>query len=507
MSRIRRGTTHDSWGSCGPYRITGPAVSITQPRKNVQANVLLCVLLTIVVVSSIGATVLFNCAVRLNVSCSQVRGWKDALSAAEAGGDIAYAEVRKTILNPTQAWSGWTNSGGIYTKSLTTFGQHSLNTSGQVDSFYLDITTGNAWYRIRARGTAPTLGLRRTGMDDRMGVGTRGDSLLRKIDFYYDHFIAAYGPNGDGVGKALVSVNQPQITRRIELIAAPITPFEAAVKCTTSFLGPGSAGVIDSYNSNNGPYYFCANNPSDPHYSDSRSGSVAVATPDFSQFNGTIYGNVSTNGGTITPSSHIQGIIDNNVPFTVPPYAMPTDLPLPQPSPPAVSGNVTITPSSAGTSSNPSYYLLSSFTGNLTINKIGGAETYVAIHVTNDITGTIDVKPGVHVRVYFDGNISVKARDIKNESGLAANLQFYGISPANPATAQSIDIGPPGNFAATFYAPSADYHMNGNPDITGAIVCKTYYGNGNTSWHYDRALDKEGDAVDYRIASYVEDTR
>jgi hypothetical protein len=49
--------------------------------------------------------------------------------------------------------------------------------------------------------------------------------------------------------------------------------------------------------------------------------------------------------------------------------------------------------------------------------------------------------------------------------------------------------------------------LHGNPDLTGAIVCKTFYGNGNTSWHYDRALDTEGDAVDYRIASYVEDIR
>jgi hypothetical protein len=49
--------------------------------------------------------------------------------------------------------------------------------------------------------------------------------------------------------------------------------------------------------------------------------------------------------------------------------------------------------------------------------------------------------------------------------------------------------------------------LNGNPDLIGAIVCKTFYGNGNTSWHYDRALDNEGDAVDYRIASYVEDIR
>jgi hypothetical protein len=46
-------------------------------------------------------------------------------------------------------------------------------------------------------------------MDDRMSVGTRGDTLLRKIDFYYDHFIATYGPTGDGTGQALVAVNNP----------------------------------------------------------------------------------------------------------------------------------------------------------------------------------------------------------------------------------------------------------------------------------------------------------
>ncbi|MEY2543609.1 MAG: hypothetical protein QOE81_1070, partial [Verrucomicrobiota bacterium] len=344
MRRVKRGTSDDSWRPCGSSGIISSAVSITQGRKNVQANVLLCVLLTIVVVSSIGASVLLNCAVRLNVSSGQVRGWKEALAAAEAGGDIAYAEVRKTILNPSQAWSGWTNSAGIHTNTPASFGPHSLTTSSRIDSFYTDPTTGNAWYRIRAKGTAPFGGLRRVGMDDRMSVGTRGDTLLRKLDFSFDHFIATYGPNGDGAGKALVSVSTPQFTRRVELIAAPITPFEAAVKCTTSFLGPGSAGVIDSYNSNNGPYYFCANNPSDPHYSDSRSGSVAVATPNFATFNGTIYGNVSTNSGTVTPSSHIQGIIDNNVPFTVPPFVMPTDLPIPQASPTSGSGNVTINP-------------------------------------------------------------------------------------------------------------------------------------------------------------------
>src|SRR4029077_2948818 len=206
--------------------------------KSEQANVLLCVLCTILVVSLIGANVLFNSVTRYNAASSQVRGWKESLYAAEAGGDIAYAEVRKTILDPSHAFNGWNYSGGVYSDSPITFGRDNLTTSASVDAFYYD-SNGSPWYRIRVKGTAPVLGLKRVTMDDRMGPGTRGDSLLRKIDFNYDHFIAAYGPNGDGSGKSLVAVSQPQITRRVELVAAPITPFEAAIKSAGTFYGLG----------------------------------------------------------------------------------------------------------------------------------------------------------------------------------------------------------------------------------------------------------------------------
>jgi len=471
-----------------------------------RGNVLICALATVLIISLIGANVLLNCTTRFNVSSSQVRSWKEALFAAEAGGDIGYAEIRKTVLDPPRAFENWTNAGVKHTSPSTTFGGNNLITSTVVDLFYYDPVTGNPWYRARTKGTAPVLGLRRTGMDDRMGAGSRGDSLLRKIDFNSDHFIATYGPNGDGVGKAIVAVPGAQITRRIEQISAPVTPFEAAIKCTGSFYGLGSAALVDSYNSKNGPYYFAANSPTDPNFKDSRSGSVEIGTP-VADVNGMLYGNISTNGGTIRPSPYIAGTIDNNVPFTVPPYAMPTSLPPPNPSLTSVTTTVSLTPPAAGTAAVPTYYLLSSLSGKLIINPVGSAQTYVAIHVTNDMTAHINVKPNVHVKIFFDGNMDVKGRDIENESGLAANLQYYAISPANPGTSQFIHIAPPGNFAATFYAPSADVVLNGNPDLTGAIVCKTFYGNGNTSWHYDRALDTEGDAVDYRIASYVEDIR
>ena len=39
------------------------------------------------------------------------------------------------------------------------------------------------------------------------------------------------------------------------------------------------------------------------------------------------------------------------------------------------------------------------------------------------------MQPGRDVQFFIDGNVDVKARDLVNETGLAGNLQFYGISP------------------------------------------------------------------------------
>src|SRR4051812_12856984 len=390
-------------------------------RSAEQGNVLICALCTIVVLSLIGANVLHNCTTRFNVSSSQVRSWKESLMAAEAGGDIAYAEVRKTVLDPSNVFktsAGWENvppappavNPIIHKSPMTEFGANKLKTQTVVDLFYYDPATGNPWYRARTYGTAPVNGLPRTGMDDRMGAGVRGDSLLRKIDFKNDHFVATYGPNGDGNNKALVPVDKPQITRRIEQIIAPMTPFEVAIKTSGAYYGLGPAAQIDSYNSKDGPYVFVANNPSSPRYKDSRSGSVAIGSAISPlDVNGMLYGNISTNNGTVRPTQYITGTIDNNVPIYIPPFRMPTDLPPPQPAPTSVGdgGDVNITPPVAGTPVAPTTYLLSSLGttqggGHLIIYPVGTTPTYVAIHVTGDVTAKITVKNNVHLKVFVN---------------------------------------------------------------------------------------------------------
>jgi hypothetical protein len=495
-----------------------------------EGNVLICTLCTILIISLIGANVLRNCTTRFNVSSGQVRSWKESLFAAEAGGDIAYAEIRKSVFDPTHAFAGWTNTGAKHVSPVTTFGANNLTTSTVVDSFYTD-PSGNPWYRARTRGTATIRGLRQTGMDDRMGVGTRGDSLLRKIDFNSDHFVATYGPNGDGVGKAVVPVSQPQITRRIEQVSAPITPFEAAIKAAGTFYGLGSAAFVDSFRSSVGPYDpNVKNNPSDPRYVDARSGTVEINTA-LATVQGSIFGNLYTNGGMVTKkTASVSGVIDNNVPFSISPLEMPgtTNWNYVS-SPSAVTGNTSIDPPivngvpRAGTPGSPNFYLISYFVnnGNLVVNPavINGSpqDTYVTLSVIGDIGNstssqpTITVPANVHLKIYFTGSFQTKAENIINTSGYAGNLQFYAISPTDPSVQQTINLNSGGGsnagFSAVFYAPSANFTINGAPDITGAIVCKNFYANGNVHWHYDRRLDTEGVAVDYRIVSYVEDIR
>jgi hypothetical protein len=543
-----------------------------QIRKTSQesGNVLICALIAILIVSLIGANVLSNSTMRLNVSSNQVRAWKEALEAAEAGGDMAFAELRKqTSTDATvrgSQWSGWTTSGTTHTSPQTTFGADNLIAQTAVETFYFNASGAfqaganpdpaqNNWYRLRSKGTAPLPNLKRTGMDDALILDgqqhfaafgstqmkdivarSKGDSLLRKIDFQYDHFVSTYGPNGDGLNKALVApVAAPSISRRIEQIVTPVTPFfDAAIKANGIFYGLGSAAYIDSYDSRNGPYDpTVKTNPSSPYYKDSRHGSVEINTGT-ATIKGTIYGDVATNGGTVINSQYVTGTVDNNVPFTLPDYNMPDTSGWSYQAPGTGAGKLpssvtsssqTLTPPAAGTYASPNYYVISTLSGKLTVSQVAGQETYVAIRVNgsdangNGITGGITVNPGVHLTIYFDYNISTKNSDLNNTNPTATNpyagnLQFYGISPprdanGNPVRTQTVNLnsGNPGILAATFYAPSANVNENGNPDFIGTVVCNNFYANGNIAWHYDRALNTEGELLDFRIASYVEDTR
>jgi hypothetical protein len=516
---------------------------------------MICALTVIVIVSLIGAGVLINSTTRYNVMSKQLKAWKEALYAAESGGDIGFAEVRK-LVSPSNPWSadGWTPMASPsptpgWSKTTPAFGQsNSLSATVTVDQL-TDGATGYNYYRVRSKGTAKLLGLRRGGMDDVLLAGGTyfndtnvkanrarargvGDSLLRKIDFNYDHFAATYGDGDFGAAPSATPLQYPQVSRRIELVVVgKMMFFDGAMRVTGSFNGPGSAGVIDSYSSQNGAYYFAANSPSDPHYADSRNGNVSVATPNFSE-GGPIYGDVTTNGGNVTHSqgTQISGTIDNNVPFTIPPLAKPDTS-----SYTSASGSSLAVPTGTTQASPAKYVFNSSLSDGFTINGQNvasgnpnagkPAETYVTIVVNGDV-GNVTIAKGVNAAIYFTGNLSIKAKDTNNNNvdgaagvynadgsssanySRAGHLQFYGISPTDGST-QTINIAPPGGVYAVFYAPNGDISLNGNPDIYGAVVSHNFTGNGNTGFHYDKQLAgiAPNQPIDFQVASFAEDVR
>lgn len=489
-------------------------------------NILITTLCTMLILSMIGANVLMNCTTRYNVTSKQVKAWKSALVAAEAGGDVAYATIRKTLAGGTGAFTtaGWTASGSTWTKQVTGFGENnSLSASIVVDNLPVANISpapspgSNHYYRVRSTGTSLVSGLKRTGMDDRMDATTKGDSLLRKIDFNYDHFIAAYGANGDGVGAQVTAVASPKVSRRIELITVPVARYEVAIKAGGTFEGLGNAAYIDSFRSSNGAYNSSVKtDPTSPRYVDSRSGSVQINAAT-AQIRGDIYGNVYTNHGTVTGQTNnivSPGIVDNNIAFDPSPAASPIPATTVA-NPSFVSGNVTITGSSTNPDA-PNVYHFSSFSSNanLTVNGVaGGQTTYVSVVLDGDFGSSSGQGPSlttasnVVLNFYYSGNWQTKAASIQNNSGLAANLQFLNTSTSST----TIDINSGGSssvgFAAVFYAPYADMTVNGAPDITGSVNVHNFYANGNVHWHYDRDLINGTNPVDYRVASYVEDIR
>jgi hypothetical protein len=499
------------------------------PKHPQSGSTLICAMCTLLIIALLGANVLMNCTARYNTVSKQIKGWKEALYAAEAGGDVAFNEIRKNISGiipgagtPFSA-TGWTTVDSThwsYAALPSAIGDSgNLNASVTVERI-MSTASGDGVFRVRSAGTAQVFGLSRAGLNDGTtglvnfaATGrTRGDgdSLVRKIDLHSDHFVSTYG-DGDlhnlGVG---ATVTTPKVTRRVELIVVPIMPINGAVKALVGYDGNGA----DSYDSKNGPYPG-SSNPAGlspytglPYINDAHNGNVAVNSAVFNA--NYIWGDLSTNGGNAT-SANASGVIDNNAPINIAPYALPTH-PAYQAVQPA---SFTPLPASDWASS-PWYH----YTGNLSnlnvANPSGTAETYVNIVVDGDVTNSLTIAQGVNVRIHFAGNFSMKAGNVNNNnvdgtfggivSSRAGHLQLRGISPTDGST-QSMNISPPGALYAAIYAPSANFSLNGNPDLYGAIVCASWSGNGNTFFHFDKELAEKVSGVDYRVASYIEDVR
>ena len=96
-----------------------------------------------------------------------------------------------------------------------------------------------------------------------------------------------------------------------------------------------------------------------------------------------------------------------------------------------------------------------------------------------------------------------------NPDDQPSDLLLYGIQPTD-GFPRHVSLGGNGEITAALYAPDYDVTVNGGGSsghVFGSIVGKTTTMTGVTNLHYDEALAGSGLINNYRIISWVEDTR
>jgi len=542
-------------------------------------------LFMLALIGFIGATVLMKVG-RLYNGNEKAQGWQEALNAAEAGADIGVANLRWSTTTgspaptPFDTSIGWaktttrdqhnniTNTIYTYTTPhVTQTGEGTSETWAMitVDSPVGDNTTsppsgltmaGNQWWRIRSTGHARIPGLARASLDILSDPNARHSNALRKFDLLYnDPLIANFNTNT--VSRPLQgTLGLPEVTRTVEQIIQPKTPFIAALRARTSMLITGNQ-YIDSY---------------DPANSTTFSNGLINPDPTKRFNNGNVFVNSSASGAlTIDSGEKLYGSGGDsdgvtNGPFTDPnrtiqPPRQVNDStssyealpPIPTPTwgtagNPPINGSVTNVTSATtitiNSDSTQNYYKIANMTAPLTValgtDPVTGkplTSGTLNIWLTGTLSGgkysggmtpggAITIPKGATVKIYVDNGVSfhpglngqnVGAINNLNQDPATFQLYAVGTFPGGNAGA-GIDLHAGGagiqNFYGVVYAPYRyvlmKYDGSTNYDNTsgfyGSFVANIFSTIAG-SFHYDQALNGVGNVTDYASVSYVEDPR
>jgi hypothetical protein len=477
------------------------------PVAETRASILVWTVLTIAILSILGAEVLRVVSIK-HQNALQTATWQEALLAAESGIDLGIIELRKSLYPaPNHAWENWNNvpGDGVVSYGLSTIANAGIagtpmTIESNVDApgALLDHTNGWQYYRIRTIGTMPISGSART-------TDNKQDGRLRKLSLRWERFT-----NGVLTSHA---VSAPQVCRRAEAIVRPVSSFAQAAMSVGTMDLTNQNIVIDSYDSRdpskstNGLYDVAKRQ---------ENGDIATDGNLIEAGNAHIYGDVATNSGTVSGVANITGTERTDF------YQEP--IPVGAPSWTAINGTTsTVTNSatlnaSASKGSSISRYQLSTISlgGGQTLTLAGnpdGSQTYIEIYVTGDISVTgssqIVLQEGVSATIYFAGNVDVSGNGILNTKNQPSDLQLYGIQqPLN--SSNHVSLGGNGQIVASVYAPNHDVSINGggtNGHVFGSVVGKTVTMTGVTNLHYDETLGSTGIINNYKIVSWFEDNR
>jgi hypothetical protein len=489
----------------------------TLPSKSKRGAALIVAIVCAAVILGIGYTT-FQSVQKKYRSIHQTASWKESLLTAEGGVEMAMNEIRKSLYDPENAWSGWTKSADeisgpasndpgataenmnytLLSNAVLREGEGGLESwaSVKVDApRSLVDRRGEKWFRIRSLGIAEVPG-------GPVLAGEKQDLRLRKYDFHTDR-------------RSGRSLTKPQAARLIEAVAKPVGAFPLAILGVNTVDMTNHNIVVDSYDSRDNTK--STNGGYDPAKRQ-ENGDVGTNGQVINAGGAHIYGDVYTNNGTVLNSQNVSGDINNEFYKEI--------LPVKRPIVTADAGTPSIVSGATALQAkpnDPSNFQFSSLSlsGSDVLHIKGaadGTDTYCQIVVTGDVSmsgqAQIKLDRGVYVRLFVIGNAAIGGNGFLNPNSPLA-LQVYGcdrpkLADGTPASIGRLSISGNGGFCGSVYAPNFDIELNGggNTDnIFGAFVGNTVRMNGVQSVHYDEALADGGLITDYKIISWYEDER
>lgn len=522
-----------------------------------EAGVALIAALIVVAILGFLAASVFLTAVPAYRGTYQASAWQEARLAADAGVEFGVAAIQDSLPQTNDyTWPGWIlrNGNPITTKTdearMITPSSTMLVHTGEgaarprIVRVEIDVLTRddnvskNPWYRIRSTGSAQ-LNSAQLGLDKR-------DLSLRRMTLQDRH-----------------------IARTVEVVTRPTYLWEYALKTKgRMILGGGDSWVIDSYDSRYSNLTEEHRGSTNGMYDPAKSGAFGniasnLQRPADSPYGvlidaegALVRGEVQTHGGD-NPDTAFHENVEQSENIDQSRITSEFDETLLAPENPTQAGDPTqvrriTAPWTSADVTNPSLAspLPSSYTradgtiaGTTVTNPVrirldppgnqtqggfsvaappaGSAARYVEVYVDADLIlggsiPDIQVPPNVHMKMFVNGNLDFKNRDINysaTSSRVPGNVEIYGVS-TNPLA--RVDSSGNGHLVSVFYGPQYAGHLDGNTEIIGGFVLNTYDiagggGSGGDSvgagFHYDEALGVVGPIQAYKVVSYFEDTR
>jgi hypothetical protein len=433
---------------------------------------------------------------------SHVATWQESIHAAESGAEVGMTELRKTIVDPTKAFSGWSTTepdGQPLPHNGRRFvcprivhggeGNRDLDATVTVDA-PPELIDGSErqWYRVRSVGTTYLPGIARLTSDKR-------DHKLRQLSFRQNP-------------KTKEAVNRPQASRVVELIAKP-TSFESAIVSDEPLMINNYKIVVDSYDSRYSE--LSTNGLYDPAKAVAN-GDVATNSQLIEAGNAIIRGDAYTNNGEILNGDRITGEQRDDFYLELTPILKPT-----------WTSYTTVTGSGSktlvgGAKASPARYQMNnmSITGTEVLTfapHSATGESYVEVWVKGDFkaagSGTIVVQPRTNVQIFLEGNVDVKGNGSFNANSQPARLQILCVQPP-PGETRNMSFSGNGIMVAAIYGPQHDviFGATGSAGtMWGAITGKSISMGGTTYIHYDEALADTGYITDYKVRGWFEDNQ